>query len=211
MCLSSQHRMSMYGGIQEGAAAGLHERAFALLRRHVPAGMRVLDLGSGPGAFALRLHDAGYKVTACDLTERDDRPFPYRVVDLNGTFATAFAGERFDAISFVEVIEHLENPRGVFREIAQLLNPGGVLLLTTPNASGVYSRVRFFFTGQMSMFTDGSYGIGHGHITPLTVWQLEKVFAEGGYTILERSFHDAPFFPPRSIGDLAKTAAWIVC
>ena len=35
----------------------------------------------------------------------------------------------FDAIISTEVIEHLENPRAVFREFARLVRPGGRLLL----------------------------------------------------------------------------------
>ena len=58
------------------------------------------------------------------------------------------------------------------------------------------------------MFTDAAYSVGPGHITPLTAWQLEKVFAEYGFTVLERAFHDAPFFPPSSLGDVAKIVAW---
>ena len=84
------------------------------------------------------------------------------------------------------------------------------MLLTTPNASGLYSRLRFFFTGQMAMFTDSAYAIRIGHITPLTAWQLEKVFSENNLKGLERRFHDAPFFPPRSSGDFAKIVAWVV-
>jgi SAM-dependent methyltransferase len=120
-----------------------------------------------------------------------------------------FGNAQFDAVSKVEVIEHLENPRHIFRQIKSLLNRGGVVLLTTPNASGLYSRLRFFFTGQMAMFTDAAYAIGQGHITPLTAWQLEKIFSENGMKALERRFHDAPFFPPRSSGDIAKVIAWL--
>jgi hypothetical protein len=61
----------------------------------------------------------------------------------------------------------------------------------------------------MAMFTDAAYSVGPGHITPLTAWQLEKVFMENGFTVLKRAFHDAPFFPPTSLGDLAKSIAWV--
>jgi hypothetical protein len=61
----------------------------------------------------------------------------------------------------------------------------------------------------MAMFTDASYEVGPGHITPLTAWQLEKIFMENGFSVLERAFHDAPFFPPRSAGDLAKVISWV--
>jgi SAM-dependent methyltransferase len=181
-----------------------------LFTKYVPTSTQVLDLGSGAGAFAKRLHDAAYSVTACDLEVRTDRDFPYRRADLNGYFADHFEKGQLDAVTFVEVIEHLENPRNAFRQIRRLLKDGGVVLLTTPNASGLYSRLRFFFTGQMAMFTDRAYAIPEGHITPLTAWQLEKVFMENGFVVLERAFHDAPFFPPKSLGDLAKVVAWAV-
>jgi 2-polyprenyl-3-methyl-5-hydroxy-6-metoxy-1,4-benzoquinol methylase len=206
----SQHRHSSYRGLPEMAAAGLHTQAFELFRRHVAPGARVLDLGSGAGAWAQRLHDACYLVTASDLEPRHGFEFPYRPVDLNQNFGEKFSGETFDAVSMVEVIEHLENPRHVFRQIRALVKPGGIVLVSTPNASGLYSRVRFFFTGQMAMFTDNDYAIGAGHITPLTAWQLEKVFAEYHFKVLDRQFHDASFFPPRSSGDLAKIVAWSV-
>jgi SAM-dependent methyltransferase len=208
--LVSKHRSSAYAGVLEMAAAGLHASAFELFRRHVSPGAKVLDLGSGAGAWAKRLHDASYCVTACDMEARNGFEFPYRRIDLNASFADELQGDRFDAVSIVEVIEHLENPRHVFRQIGRLVRDGGLVLVSTPNASGLYSRLRFFFTGQMAMFTDGDYAIGSGHITPMTVWQLEKVFLEQGMTVVERRFHDAKFFPPQSTGDIAKIVAWSV-
>jgi 2-polyprenyl-3-methyl-5-hydroxy-6-metoxy-1,4-benzoquinol methylase len=181
-----------------------------LFRKHVPPNAVVLDLGSGEGAWAKRLHDAGYKITGCDINVRHDRPFSYRSADLNANFSESFANGQYDAITFMEVIEHLENPRHCFRQIRALLKNDGWVLLSTPNASGLYSRLRFFFTGQMAMFTDAAYCVGPGHITPLTAWQLEKVFMENGFSVIERTFHDAPFLPPRSSGDLAKILAWLI-
>jgi 2-polyprenyl-3-methyl-5-hydroxy-6-metoxy-1,4-benzoquinol methylase len=205
-----KHIQSRYKELPEFTSEGLHASAFELFRKHVAAGARVLDLGSGSGAWAQRLHDASYAVVACDVKPPErEFPFPYRRVDLNADFATKFVAGEFDAVTVIEVIEHLENPRHLFRQLGLLLRKGGVILLTTPNASGLYSRLRFFFTGEMSMFTDEAYAAS-GHITPLTAWQLEKIFAENGVHVLERRFHDAPFFPPRGFGDLAKIVAWLV-
>jgi 2-polyprenyl-3-methyl-5-hydroxy-6-metoxy-1,4-benzoquinol methylase len=193
------------------AAAGLHEKAFGIFRKYVSSGARVVDLGGGKGAWAKRLYGAGYAVTACDFEVPKERfEFPYHQVDLNQNFGERLGNGRFDAVSIIEVIEHLENPRHTFRQIKSLLKSGGIVILTTPNASGLYSRLRFFFTGQMAMFTDRAYAIRTGHITPLTAWQLEKVFSENNMKVLERRFHDAPFFPPRSLGDFAKIVAWVV-
>jgi 2-polyprenyl-3-methyl-5-hydroxy-6-metoxy-1,4-benzoquinol methylase len=205
---AAKFRQSSYRELPEYASEGLHSRAFELFRRHVPPNAKVLDLGSGAGAWAQRLHDASYAVIACDTEEPQQAfEFPYHKLDLNQNFGDRFGSAEFDAVCLMEVIEHLENPRHVIRQIRPLLKKGGILLLTTPNASGLYSRVRFFFTGEMSMFTDEAY-VASGHITPLTAWQLEKIFAENDVQVLERGFHDAPFLPPRSPGDIAKIGAW---
>jgi 2-polyprenyl-3-methyl-5-hydroxy-6-metoxy-1,4-benzoquinol methylase len=210
MFTSKPRQSSDYKGLPEMTAGGLHATAFELFRKYVSPGAKVLDLGSGAGAWAKRLYDASYSVTACDLEPRTDRlEFPCHVVDLNQNFAATLGNAEFDAVSIVEVIEHLENPRHIFRQIKPLLKKGGVVLLTTPNASGLYSRLRFFFTGEMAMFSDASYA-GSGHITPMTAWQLEKVFSENNMKLLERRFHDGPFLPPRSSGDFAKIIAWLV-
>ena len=204
----SSHRTTTYDGIVESASAGLHEKAFGHFRQFVSPGAKVLDLGSGMGAWAKRLHDGNYNVTACDLDA--DRPpfdFPYMAVNLNQDFGGRFAEGGYDAVTIIEVIEHLENPRHVFRQIKQILRQNGIVLLTTPNASGVYSRLRFFFTGEMAMFSNDAYVV-NGHITPLTAWHLDKVIREQGFTVLRRGFHDAPFLPPRSSADLAKIIAW---
>jgi SAM-dependent methyltransferase len=208
MLSSKRNKNFYYAGLLENTAPGLHAKASRLFQKHALLPCTVLDLGGGSGAWPKRLHDASYSVTFCDIKPQGEFEFPYRQIDLNKNFADEFSNQQFDAVCLVEVIEHLENPRHTFRQLRSLLKKGGVVILTTPNASGLYSRVRFFFTGQMAMFTDGDYGPG-GHITPMTVWQLEKVFIESGFTVLERMFHDAPFLPPRSLGDLAKIVCWI--
>jgi hypothetical protein len=48
-------------------------------------------------------------------------PFPYGQADLNLNFSDNFPKSGIDAISFIEAIEHLENPRHCFRQIAALL------------------------------------------------------------------------------------------
>ena len=43
----------------------------------------------------------------------------------------------------IETIEHLENPRALFRELVRALRPGGLLLVTTPNQLSVLSKLCF--------------------------------------------------------------------
>jgi len=52
-------------------------------------------------------------------------------------------------VSFVSTkgIEHLENSFNFPRDIRRVLKPGAELVLTTPNISGIRSRVRYFCSG----------------------------------------------------------------
>ena len=53
----------------------------------------------------------------------------------------------FDVILLVEVIEHLENHRSALGELARILKPNGVLIMTTPNIMRLNSRLHFLWSG----------------------------------------------------------------
>lgn len=197
-----------YKGIAEIAFGGLHEYIFKHFLENVPAGSSVLDLGSGKGAWTLRIADRGYSVTACDLNAQSSK-IPCLSVNLNEEFAKNFGSSRFDAITCIEVIEHLENPRNTLRQSNKLLNDGGKLILSTPNASGLYSRIRFLFTGNFSSFDDRLY-YSIGHIRPITYWELEKMLEESGFRLLKVLFYDFTPLMPKSIGDIFKKISWVI-
>ncbi len=44
-----------------------------------------------------------------------------------------FESDRFDVVFSDNVLEHLDEPEAVFREVARVLKPGGVFLFKTPN------------------------------------------------------------------------------
>jgi SAM-dependent methyltransferase len=188
-------------------APGLHERLLPIVQRYIKLEMDILDLGSGEGALPLRLHLAGYRIEASDL-ERRELPFPYHQIDFNTSFASHFGDRKFAAIMATEVIEHLENPRAFLRQIRQLLLPEGIVVLTTPNASGVYSRLKFLFTGEMAMFSDKDYE-GSGHISPITDWYISKILVETGFDVEHKSYCDEPFLPPRRLKDIVKIGCWL--
>jgi SAM-dependent methyltransferase len=183
-----------YAGLPVYALPGLHAFAARHLQNHLAPPARILELGAGTGAMSLRLLDLGYSLIASDVLEVNFIPrdrVDFIAADLNMPFAAPIA-ERFDAIVCLELIEHLENPRHTLRQCRQLLKPGGLLLLSTPNATNPVSQAMFVRTGQFQWFSDADYE-QQGHILPLTLWLLAKCFREIGFTpVWEGSFGD-PF------------------
>lgn len=171
-----------YRGLRAHAWPGLHAAVAAEAVRSLASGAHVLDLASGSGALALRLHDAGFRVAGCDLVAENfalHGQVPFTVANLNQGFADAFA-ERFDAITAVEIIEHLENPRHFLRQCFALLRPGGRLILTTPNIDSPQARALWIRTGAFRWFTDHDYRL-HGHIMPIPLWLLDHALREAGF------------------------------
>jgi SAM-dependent methyltransferase len=102
-------------------------------------GMRVLDYGAGRGTMALELRKRGADVVAVEPFGHD-----YLVtlgVSAYRDFFDLPAPIRFDGIVCLEVIEHLRDPRGALSSLYGRLSPGGWLLVTTPNAAGLPSKL----------------------------------------------------------------------
>jgi 2-polyprenyl-3-methyl-5-hydroxy-6-metoxy-1,4-benzoquinol methylase len=118
-----------------------HHHRFGVVAAGLPAEARsVVDLGCGPGTFLGNLKRPFERALGIDIAapqiaygqKRYRRPgLEFRVGDVTGLGQ----GERFDAAVSIEVVEHLrpEDARPFLTAIHGLLEPGGTLVLTTPN------------------------------------------------------------------------------
>lgn len=171
-----------YNGIPMHAAPGVHEFAERLVSGRVPKGVRILDVGSGSGALAQRLHDAGFDVLGSDL-DISDYKAETKAVQWNASGADlpegAAPGE-FDCVCAVEILEHVENPMQALRNFRALLRPGGLLVLSTPNIGHPRSRLKFFLTGEPSYFGRAEY-YSSGHRCLLPDWMVELHLKEAGF------------------------------
>ena len=182
----------LYQGIPMMTAQGVHEKVAELVGKVFPDSSRkeanVLDLAAGQGALSQRLQDLGFgKITAWELEKEQFRPNGIKVegFDLNKNFSE-FTRERFDLITAVEIIEHLENPHHFLREISKLLKPKGYLVLSTPNIDSAVGRIQFLLNGEFRWFDQNAYE-KWGHIQPLSNWQIEKIVTAAGLVTAEEA------------------------
>jgi 2-polyprenyl-6-hydroxyphenyl methylase/3-demethylubiquinone-9 3-methyltransferase len=103
--------------------------------------VRLLDMGCGAGLAAEALARLGHDVLGVDAgaevigaarahAEGLDARLTYRQVTAEALLAE---GARFTAVTALEVIEHVADPQGFVTDLAGLLEPGGVLVLSTLN------------------------------------------------------------------------------
>jgi SAM-dependent methyltransferase len=182
-------RPSLAPGLAEKAPPGLHAAAFEVLGRFARSGGRVLDLGAGTGAWANRLMQHGYAVTAVDRdTTNWGLSSELLPLDLNEDFA-GMVGSTFEVVTSLEVIEHLENPRAFLRQCRRVLVPSGIVLITTPNIENVAGRLRFLATGQLRGFDRDPRWNEPTHITPIQTFLFEKMCSDTGFAIEWRGFN----------------------
>ena len=146
---------------------GLHDFVDdRVLTNYARTGVRAVDLGSGPGAMADRLRRRGCDVLAADLSaDGFALDLPHVSVNFNEPdFASKLGRNVFALVTAIEVIEHVETPIGFLRNIGQLLTPGGVAVVTTPNVDSLPARFKFLLSGKIRTMDEHSEPT---HISPV--------------------------------------------
>lgn len=99
------------------------------------AGRSVLDIGCGFGGFVRALRAAG-----ADALGLDDSEIAVKACRENGTPLAARTidelvaqGRTFDAVTMIELLEHVTSPKSFLQSAVRLIKPGGILYVSTGN------------------------------------------------------------------------------
>src|SRR5215469_1347305 len=101
-----------------------------------------LDLSAGDGLSTRLLAERGWRVVS---TEYRTRKRGWVAANLNNDLP--FRTAQFDLVLMLEVIEHLPDIPHALAEIARVLKPGAVAIVTTPNRLNVSSRIHYLLSG----------------------------------------------------------------
>jgi 2-polyprenyl-6-hydroxyphenyl methylase/3-demethylubiquinone-9 3-methyltransferase len=146
---------------------------------------RIFDLGCGNGSTAAYFAARGYEVAGVDPSE-DGIAFAKEThPDLRLEIGSAYddLASRFGTFPCVislEVVEHLYSPRHYARTITDLLEPGGVAVISTPY-HGYLKNIALAVSGKM----EGHFAPlwDHGHIKFWSIRTLGQLFIEVGLRI----------------------------
>lgn len=106
-------------------------------------GEKILDVGCAGGGLSKMLADMGFTVHAIDVLKesievaKEFANSPKITYETRDVLKQPFPDESFDGITFLETIEHVENPAQFFREFHRILKTDGNLYVSTPNATSM--------------------------------------------------------------------------
>ncbi|MCU1594806.1 MAG: SAM-dependent methyltransferase [Frankiales bacterium] len=208
------------------------------VRRHVTGAADVLDLGCGAALVADRLADLPLRYVGLDYGGHHIETAARRHAAgapglLQASFVRSdaehlpFTDASFDVVVWSEVIEHLMRPELAVWEVARVLRPGGVLVMTTNNASEM--PLRFPLSDPLA-FLEKALGFRHPGLISHRPWvwpwpidrsilpedapdvwmphtwhkqaETARMFAAAGMDTIHASTFEFP--PPQSA-----TAAWL--
>jgi SAM-dependent methyltransferase len=179
------------------------ERTLGVLEEWLSPGSRVLDLGGGPGRYAIALASAGHQVALADLSEvllatareNIERAGVANNVEsvetVNACDLGLYDSESFDAVLALGPFYHLcleADRAAAAREIARVLRPDGLLAAAfIPRVSGL---VGLFYRAAMAP----------AQVTPEA---LERTARDGVFqNASERGFQEGYYALPEEFAEL---------
>ncbi len=175
--------------------AYIREKALARFQRDGDArrpfeGLRLLDIGCGGGLLSEPMARLGFAVTGADASEKNIGTAKAHAaeqgltIDYRATTAEdlAAAGEQFDVILNMEVVEHVADVKLFMASCAAMLKPGGMMIVATLNRT---------FKAWALAIVGAEYVLGwlprgtHDWAKFLTPGELRVALEEGGLKVAE--------------------------
>ena len=151
------------------------------------AGKSALDVGCGAGLLCEPLARMGAAVTGLDAAPENIAAARIHAglsgleIDYRAGSVEQLDGRTFDLVTSLEVIEHVSDPAGFVRGLADELAPGGLLVISTPNRTAL-SRLAMITIGEgFAKIPKGT----HDWDKFLTPEQLTALIESAGLTVID--------------------------
>lgn len=144
--------------------------------------LKALDVGCAIGIFTNLLYQKGYEVLGIDsdqellaLARNRYRQCTFKLMN---ALHLDLAPSTFDFVLALELIEHLDNPYKLLKNIHQVLKKDGVILLSTPNRLSL-EGVRGAVMERVASINWNAWDVEHKHVyTSIEITRLVRKFFE---------------------------------
>jgi len=163
------------------------------IQRELPPGSLVLEVGCSQANASLLLAEQGYRCISLDI--RPEALKYARSKHTGGSFYPVagsaerlpFASEQFNGVVGGELLEHCGNPEAIVRHCAEVVEPGGVAVFTTPNGEYVGCKEPRYDPNKLveSALSQRQFGpVGADHLFALTSSSLKQILKAGGLDVM---------------------------
>jgi len=194
LLLKGEKKSDYYDNQLIKADTGLHGQIFDIIQnRFHDRDINILDIACGDGALSSRLSDHGYlNINAVDIESKlpiMEKGIKFSKLDLNNQnefeeFAHSNK-EKYELILGIETIEHLENPWNYLRSLKIMLKKSGIILISTPNISSIYSKISFLTKNIFFQF--GEDDLSYWHINPISSFEMVTIINHLNLKLIEKT------------------------
>ncbi|HTK13158.1 MAG TPA: bifunctional 2-polyprenyl-6-hydroxyphenol methylase/3-demethylubiquinol 3-O-methyltransferase UbiG [Xanthobacteraceae bacterium] len=154
------------------------------------AGLRILDIGCGGGLLSEPLARLGASVLGADPAQKNIEVAKLHAaqsaltIDYRATTAEALAdaGERFDVVLAMEVVEHVADVSLFVRRCAEMVKPGGLMITATLNRTLKSFALAIVGAEYVLRWLPRGTHQWDKFVTPN---ELEIALTQGGLTVIE--------------------------
>lgn len=170
------------------------EAVLDVVRANTPLAGSVLEIGSAQANMSLMLAEQGFAATAADLSQAalSYSRKKYERGRLEWRHGNAFEMQfeaLFHAVILAELVEHVAEPAQLIRLAWDLVLPGGVLVITTPNGGCLTNRLPTYSAAVQEMDRLREFQFGPGgehHLFALTMDELQSMIPDHAQVVERR-------------------------
>ncbi|MEM3122315.1 MAG: class I SAM-dependent methyltransferase, partial [Candidatus Pacearchaeota archaeon] len=150
---------------------------------------KAVDLGAGNGFLYNSLKKRGIDIVASDI-----KPLFKECKKADYNKGLPYKNSQFDCIICLGVIESVDNPFFLLKEIKRIAKPGATIFISTQNNKNIFNRIYYLFTG-IPLYAK-IYADHKAFFAPRYVPILNLYFKKLGLNIKETYYNKGilPFF-----------------
>lgn len=153
---------------------------------------KIFDVGCGNGLFLAVAKKRGWKVSGCEPSESNVALARSKFgLDVHCADFAVFVptGDKYDVVSFWDVLEHMVEPSAFLEKVRGMLKPGGRIVVGGPNDQSFLRILASWIYGLTGGRVRGPLQKAYllEHVTYYTIATMTRLFEQHGF-VLEQAF-----------------------